>query len=931
MMKKRKKILTSAATVSMAAMMTTMNVYALGWQHNMTGWWYGTNESNTTWHANGWQWIDGNNDGIAECYYFDQNGYMLASATTPDGFTVNADGAWTVNGAVQPKIVGMGGATPAEQNGSWVQMNGNWLWKNNDGTFRKNGWQWLDGNRDGIAECYYFDTNGFMVSNGTTPDGYLVNADGAWAINGNVQTKFITAGSGLNSGVGTTVKSNAGGGGGGGGSHSSGGGSSSGGSSSSGSGGTSSGTHTKYDRFVSGNYDSMSRAEREAVAKAIEDFKSEYDIDSLNDFEKELKIIGWLVENCKYNADLLTYEYATAYSAIIKKEAQCAGYADAFLQMAKACGLDARYVESSQHAWNLIKLDGEWYNVDVTWEDPKGAISPPYTMNHLRNEYINITDEDILRKDREKELTKKTHYIKTIKIPSEGKKYGPTSVGYYQLTGEARAVSDDEFRLYCMDHGIELGSKGGSSLHYLGYKLDSDENYFEDAKNDTDSLIRYMRSRFDQKKDAYVVVPASYDMKWFTRDWVNDALHSTGFGSELPNVNGIYGSFSNVNGYSAYRIKYSNGYKTNAELSDAEKAIRELLKSQGGAVTTKDQSSGIIEENLSEHNTSFKILYDETTKRDSKYNAASLMTSHGVNYFLETSQKLTVDGVTYRLATYTVKYATLKEWLSHVFSKYTMENPSNVFTDSFDTNVDGESIKDVYTDSINNAATSVKLPVIYKDRMDTDALKSKIIAACENAGKPVKETSYYLDTHVTKTLNGESYTAATVNIDFAVSRDDAMDSLDDKYKTTDNENVFTYTTAGDTADRVATYFESLLNETDDKEATFYYIIDSADPDVNIVNELYSTSLSNHYKLYLGGSQAIEKASYEDGALLVFKARFVKMEGTKSASAVNTVSESEDESDTTVNTEDSDGDIKDDTSKKPETEVENQEASESSEM
>lgn len=101
----KRKILTTVAAVSVAAMMT-VGVFAVGWQHNMTGWWYGTNETNTTWHANCWQWIDGNNDGIAECYYFDQNGYMLASTTTPDGFTVNADGAWTVNGVVQTKIVG---------------------------------------------------------------------------------------------------------------------------------------------------------------------------------------------------------------------------------------------------------------------------------------------------------------------------------------------------------------------------------------------------------------------------------------------------------------------------------------------------------------------------------------------------------------------------------------------------------------------------------------------------------------------------------------------------------------------------------------------------------------------------------------------------------------------------------------------------------
>lgn len=100
----KRKILTTVAAVSVAATMT-VGVFAVGWQHNVTGWWYGTNETNTTWHANCWQWIDGNNDGIAECYYFDQNGYMLASTTTPDGFTVNADGAWTVNGVVQTKIV----------------------------------------------------------------------------------------------------------------------------------------------------------------------------------------------------------------------------------------------------------------------------------------------------------------------------------------------------------------------------------------------------------------------------------------------------------------------------------------------------------------------------------------------------------------------------------------------------------------------------------------------------------------------------------------------------------------------------------------------------------------------------------------------------------------------------------------------------------
>ena len=46
---------------------------------------------------------------------------------------------------------------------------------------------WLDGNDDGIAECYCFDWEGYLYMNGWTPDGYYVNSDGAWTVNGVVQ------------------------------------------------------------------------------------------------------------------------------------------------------------------------------------------------------------------------------------------------------------------------------------------------------------------------------------------------------------------------------------------------------------------------------------------------------------------------------------------------------------------------------------------------------------------------------------------------------------------------------------------------------------------------------------------------------------------------------------------------------------------------
>lgn len=82
---------------------SAQNTTVGGWRQNAIGWWYATNDDGTAWHANCWQWLDGNHDGIAECYYFDVNGYALTNTVTPDGYTVNADGAWTVNGVVQVK------------------------------------------------------------------------------------------------------------------------------------------------------------------------------------------------------------------------------------------------------------------------------------------------------------------------------------------------------------------------------------------------------------------------------------------------------------------------------------------------------------------------------------------------------------------------------------------------------------------------------------------------------------------------------------------------------------------------------------------------------------------------------------------------------------------------------------------------------------
>ena len=99
-----KKRLLVAAVAAMSTMMSMTAFAGMGsWQQNETGWWWQRNDG--SYPAGEWKWVDGDGDGTAESYYFDGNGYLATNTTTPDGYTVNADGAWVQDGVVQKRQV----------------------------------------------------------------------------------------------------------------------------------------------------------------------------------------------------------------------------------------------------------------------------------------------------------------------------------------------------------------------------------------------------------------------------------------------------------------------------------------------------------------------------------------------------------------------------------------------------------------------------------------------------------------------------------------------------------------------------------------------------------------------------------------------------------------------------------------------------------
>lgn len=88
-----KTYLKMALITSVLILTMAMTSFAGQWQENDQGWWYQNDDG--SYPADGWQWING------KSYYFDSHGYCLMDTVTPDGYTVDASGAWTVNGIVQ--------------------------------------------------------------------------------------------------------------------------------------------------------------------------------------------------------------------------------------------------------------------------------------------------------------------------------------------------------------------------------------------------------------------------------------------------------------------------------------------------------------------------------------------------------------------------------------------------------------------------------------------------------------------------------------------------------------------------------------------------------------------------------------------------------------------------------------------------------------
>lgn len=107
-----------------------------------------------------------------------------------------------------------------------------------------------------------------------------------------------------------------------------------------------------------------------------------------SDYEKALWLHDWLLDQLGYDTSL---KWSSAESALTRGLGTCQAYESAYAKLLTAAGIKNAETRSKDdgHTWNAVELDGEWYQVDCTWDDEYNNY---YNLDSTKL-YFGLTDE----------------------------------------------------------------------------------------------------------------------------------------------------------------------------------------------------------------------------------------------------------------------------------------------------------------------------------------------------------------------------------------------------------------------------------------------------------------------------------------------------------------------------------------------------------
>lgn len=195
------------------------------------------------------------------------------------------------------------------------------------------------------------------------------------------------------------------------------------------------------DAYLKGNTSKLSDFDKKIYDKATEILDSIIKND-MTDYDKELAVHDYMLTHIMYDTKNLSVFHKkdknseTPYGALYNGKAICIGYTVTFKMFMDMLEIPNLIVygedaDRDDHAWNMIELDGDWYYVDVTWNDP----TPDYEGRIALHKYFNVT-EDFMRENK--------HCWDSTELP----KANSTKYSYEKMT--VKSIREIEYEIQTM-------------------------------------------------------------------------------------------------------------------------------------------------------------------------------------------------------------------------------------------------------------------------------------------------------------------------------------------------------------------------------------------------------------------------------------------------------------------------------------------------
>lgn len=143
--------------------------------------------------------------------------------------------------------------------------------------------------------------------------------------------------------------------------------------------------------------------EKAAVEKKVDSIISTVITPGMTDYQKELALHNYVISNADYDKRYPNepIESHNPYGVLVLGTGVCDSYAKAIYILMNKVSIETKYVigtanngsGSIAHAWNIIKLGGEWYQLDATWDDPIVSGGSSVVMH----DYFNVSDDMIFK------------------------------------------------------------------------------------------------------------------------------------------------------------------------------------------------------------------------------------------------------------------------------------------------------------------------------------------------------------------------------------------------------------------------------------------------------------------------------------------------------------------------------------------------------